>query len=96
MINETADALRIARDLPRRLHTFLATTKDFDQAVEVADLYDEFGGLFAESAGTYLEYAAWCRLAAGLLRGQDVPDSIYPPEDEDPADTARWKKWRVS
>lgn len=40
--------------------------------------------------------AAWCRLAGGLLRGEDVPDSIHPPDDEDPADTARWQKWRVS
>jgi hypothetical protein len=40
--------------------------------------------------------AALCRLVAGRLRGEDVPDWIYPNKDEDPADTARWQKWRVS
>ena len=40
--------------------------------------------------------AALCRLIADLLRGEDVPDWIYPSKDEDPADTVRWQKWRVS
>jgi hypothetical protein len=40
--------------------------------------------------------AALCRLIADRLRGVDVPDWIYPEKDEDPADTARWQKWRVS
>jgi hypothetical protein len=45
---------------------------------------------------SFEETAAWCRLAAGLLRGLDVPESIHAPVGEDPADTARWEKWRVS
>jgi hypothetical protein len=42
------------------------------------------------------ELAAFCRLGAGKLRGEDTPDTIFPQVDEDPMDTARWAKWRLS
>jgi hypothetical protein len=51
---------------------------------------------FTASARNCTEAAAWCRLMAGLLRGEDVPLWIYPQDGEDPADTARWERWRVS
>jgi hypothetical protein len=58
--------------------------------------FDEFAEQFTECARVSAEAAAWCRGTAAWLRGEDVPLSVYPEEGEDPADTARWKKWRVS
>jgi hypothetical protein len=49
-----------------------------------------------ELLAVWVDTAAWLRLAADLLRGEDVPDSIHVPHGEDPFDTARWQKWRVS
>jgi hypothetical protein len=58
-------------------------------------MYEVLAQVCAARARQYAETAAWCRLAVGLLRGDDVPDSIYPAPDEDPADTARWRRWRL-
>jgi hypothetical protein len=57
---------------------------------------EEFEQEFTASARNCTEAAAWCRLMVGVLRGEGVPLSVYPGEGEDPADTARWKKWRLS
>lgn len=57
---------------------------------------DRFAQELTDRAVGYREMAAWCRLAADLMRGEDVPGSIYPQAGEDPADTARWQKWRLS
>jgi hypothetical protein len=58
--------------------------------------FDEFAQEFTEYARVSTEAAAWCRVTAAWLRDEDVPLSIYPEDGEDPADTARWRKWRVS
>lgn len=67
-----------------------------DDAVAAACMYEQLADGFIQFTRTFVEMAAWCRLGAGLLRGEDVPDSIHIPDDEDPADTARWQKWRMS
>jgi hypothetical protein len=66
------------------------------EVARFADRLDEFGREFTTAVEVYQETSAWCRLAADLLRGEDVPESIHRPAGEDPADTARWQKWRVS
>ncbi|HEY3610426.1 MAG TPA: hypothetical protein VGL06_23195 [Pseudonocardiaceae bacterium] len=67
-----------------------------DLAEQRVERFEEFAREFTGSADVCREVAAWCRLMAALLRGEDVPLSVYPGEGEDPVDTARWKKWRVS
>jgi hypothetical protein len=68
---------------PAQLGDFCARLDQF--SVELAT----FGRLYEESA-------AWCRLASGLLRGEDVPESTHVQAGEDPTDTIRWRRWRVS
>lgn len=88
---------RDARDLVRTCRTVVAVP-----GVDLAELagycvrLDQFSTELATKGRLYEESAAWCRLASGLLRGEDVPDSIHVPAGENPADTARWQKWRLS
>ena len=62
---------------------------------EVVQQIEHFVEEFDYLSHEYMICSAWCRLAAGYLRGEDVPESIYPAEDEDPNDTFRWQQWRV-
>jgi hypothetical protein len=75
---------------------WLADPQCTDDPSVMLRTFEDFGSRFIEYADAYTELAAWCRLAVGLLRGEDVPQSIHAPEDEDPTDTARWQKWRLS
>lgn len=63
---------------------------------QVASRIDAHTESWRDTVTVCVETAAWLRLAAGLLRGEDVPRSIHTAAGEDAADTARWKKWRVS
>jgi hypothetical protein len=87
--------VRSAQDLVQECR-LLKLHADPAEAAEFADRLDEFSREFATAGDLYRESATWCRLAAGLLRGEDIPESIHKPAGEDPADTARWQKWRVS
>jgi hypothetical protein len=66
-----------------------------DDLAEVSWTLDQFAQEFAEVGDLCEQMAAWCRLGAGLVRGEDVPESIHRTDGEDPADTARWEKWRM-
>jgi hypothetical protein len=80
----------------RSLPDLLSDPSHQDDVVEGALKLDQFAQELTDVELTYREMAAWCRLAAGLARGEDVPESIYPQAGEDPTDTARWQKWRLS
>lgn len=87
--------LHEAQDLVRQCRALMPDPAPEETAAFAARL-EEIDRELTTAGGTYLETAAWCRLASGLLRGEDVPESIHTLDDEDPADTARWRKWRVS
>lgn len=90
LVTDAQDLIRTGR--------VLAEVPDVDLA-QVADYcasLDQFGLELAAKGRLYEEAAAWCWLASGLLRGEDVPESIHAPADEDSADTARWQRWRLS
>jgi hypothetical protein len=88
---------RHAQDLVRQCRVFVGVSDaDPSQMADFCTRLDQFSRELAETAHIYQDSAAWCRLAAGLLRGEDVPESIHVPAGEDPADTARWRRWRVS
>lgn len=89
----TADTIQAA--IPQLLQA-LRDSQHEDEFPDVAVQFDEFARECAQAAQAYQEMAAWCRLTAGLARGEDVPESIYPQPGEDPAETARWQKWRMS
>lgn len=82
--------------LLQRFRCWLDDPRHASSRAEMERSFDRFAGEFAEYPEVCGELAAVCRLAAALLRGEDVPDSIHVPEGESPADTARWRKWRVS
>lgn len=89
--------MRDAQDLIRTCRVFAeAPDMDLAQVADYCTRLDQFSLELATKGRLYEESAAWCRLASGLLRGEDVPESIYTPDDEDPADTARWQQWRVA
>lgn len=93
---DIADLAERCRDWlsdPHRMDDHTALRRRFDQYGEE---FDQAARQVTELARDMAEMAAWCRLAVGLLRGEDVPDSIHTPDDEDPVDTARWRRWRVS
>lgn len=83
-------------DVVREATQWLDNPRRFDAPDEQQiRIYEVFAQVYAERARRYAETAAWCRLAVGLLQGEDVPDSIYPAPDEVPEDTARWSRWRM-
>jgi hypothetical protein len=84
------------RKILRSLPGWLSDKHHEDDLAEGALQLDRFAQQLTDRALAYREMAAWCRLAAGLARREDVPESIHPQADEDPADTARWQKWRLS
>lgn len=88
-------ALPALPELSQRFRAWQDDPHHADDLVAASAILDQFGREFAETADLCRQLAAWCRLGAGLARGEDVPDSIYPEDDEDPADTARWQKWRL-
>jgi hypothetical protein len=91
--------LRIEPDPVALLEEFRAYLDDPNHVEDRAMLlrtYEQFVGAFDEYAQVFTEMAAWCRLGVAVLRGEDVPLSIHVPKGEDPADTARWRKWRLS
>lgn len=95
-MSEREELVRDAEDLVRASRAFVREP-DGDPA-GIADFcrqLERFSHQLAAKGRLYLESAAWCRLASGLLRGDDVPESIHAPDGEDPADAARWRKWRV-
>lgn len=58
---------------------------------------DEFADKFSAVVEDFTVIAAWARLLGAQWRNEaDLPDSIHATDDEDPADTARWQKWRVT
>jgi hypothetical protein len=67
-----------------------------DDVTAMRQIFAEFAIGFGEYGRAVTEMAAWCRLAVGLLDGEDVPLSIHTPLNENPAYTARWRKWRLS
>jgi hypothetical protein len=86
-----------ARDLVSQCRAFVRVPgADPAELGDFCARLEQFSRELAATAQFYEESAAWCRLAAGLLLGQDVPESIHVPAGEDPADTTRWRKWRVS
>jgi hypothetical protein len=89
-------ALRELIDLVHEARCMALEQMRGDLAEQRVERFEEFARDFTGSADACRDVAAWCRLMADLLRGEDVPSSVYPGEGEDPADTARWKKWRVS
>jgi hypothetical protein len=81
------------------LTRFKECVTDSDLAEDRAAMLQAYEGFldeFEEYGRAFTEMKAWCRLVIGLLQGEDVPISIHVPEGEDPADTARWQKWRLS
>jgi hypothetical protein len=87
----------------KQLMEFLQSLPDLVSVVHPEDAItkgalelDRFAQELTDRAVGYREMAAWCRLAADMMRGEDVPGSIYPQAGEDPADTTRWQKWRLS
>jgi hypothetical protein len=83
-------------DMVRSLRQWLDDPRHREDFAQVEVMFDQFAQEFAEVAAACREMSAWCRLGAGLVRGEDVPESIHPKAGEDPADTARWQKWRLS
>lgn len=92
----TAEVLRLAMSLPQQFRSLVHDEQEGKTAEQVAERFDQFAAMFADIAGDFAEFAAWCRLGSAALRGQDVPLSIHWPKGEDPADTVRWQEWRVS
>lgn len=82
--------------LMRMLQDWLNDPHHRDDFAALTTVYDLFAQEFSHVALICGEMAAWCRLGADAARGEDVPWSIHPEADEDPADTTRWRKWRVS
>jgi hypothetical protein len=76
-------------EVVERFRRWVKQEKPNQSTEEITATLDEF-------ADTFMAHGAMCRLLAGAMRGEDVPDSIYPADDEDPADTARWARWRLS
>lgn len=83
-------------ELMNRFREYLDDPARAEDRTTMLRAYEEFLHEFTEYAEVFAEMTAWCRLAVGMLRGEDVPTSIHVPADEAPADTARWQKWRVS
>jgi hypothetical protein len=66
-LRELVRAFRQWRDDPQRA----------EDAAAMSVLFERFADQYTERAGMYAESAAWCRLVVGVLRGEDVPDSIH-------------------
>jgi hypothetical protein len=84
------------QELFRRYQEWLDNPHRHDDREEMERVFGQLSQGFGEHAKVYAELAAWCRLGLGWVRGEDAPETIYTPQDEDPVDTARWQKWRVS
>lgn len=83
-------------ELADRCRSWIETEIRTQSVDEIVLQLERFEHEFDALSHDFLSCAAWCRLAVGRLRGEDVPKSIHPAEDEDPADTIRWRHWRVS
>jgi hypothetical protein len=62
-----------ASDLLQRLRNWLDDPDHADDLVEVTRVFDEFAREFTDLARACQETASWCRLAARVARGEDVP-----------------------
>jgi hypothetical protein len=82
-------------DLLPRFLELKASLPELGSNEEGAAKFDELAQDMEVRVRLLAETALWCRQSAGRLRGEDVPGTIYPEPGEDPADTARWKKWRM-
>jgi hypothetical protein len=94
----TANASVLAEldELLQVFGTWLADAQHRDDYDEMREVFDRIVRRAGEVSQELMELAACCRLAVGALNGEDVPPSIHVQAGEDPADTARWQKWRVS
>jgi hypothetical protein len=97
MVRWAVELVREGRTVMQEPEVDLARMVDIATCLdELADQVDTGTQDWRQVVTDCEETAAWCRLAAGLLRGEDVPESIHVPAGENRADTARWEKWRVS
>jgi hypothetical protein len=83
------------RDLLPRFLEMQESIPELGSDEEAAAKFDELAQDIEANGQLLAETVVLCRQMAGRLRGEDVPESIYPEPGEDPADTARWKKWRM-
>lgn len=81
--------------LPRFLELKDSVLRTGPDEEVVARAFDELADEMEGYWRVFAETIVMCRQLAARFRGEDVPDSIYPRPDEDPADTARWKRWRM-
>jgi hypothetical protein len=84
------------RDIIEEVCGWLRRLLDGERPPEgLAAEFDGYADDLKRAARDYTTAASWCRLTAAKMRGEDSPESIYPADDEDPADTERWWRWRV-
>jgi hypothetical protein len=95
-MTEPKQMMQVLEELRASCQAWLDDPRHAEDTAAAALQFEQFACQYTEVAEGCAEMAAWCRLGAGLLQGEDVPHSIHQSEDEDPADTARWKKWRCS